>query len=274
MKKQRKHSRRPLNRQPVISEEVKTIVFLLALLILIMVVVIRVFSSPLEARDSTFTINPPVEVSPLDVLSERQAPSCEELASADVPDDPELFRRRASQTTAPQIPPSTLTPILEPSPLPTPILTAAKIEPICPTMKPESDDTQSIAVEPLDEICGFYRPDVPMSREHQMALFTICNEVGVDINLAFGLIQLESTFDPYAVSETGCYGYCQLSRYFPSGLSPEDNMRAGIGWLGDLIEQYGDVEKALTVYHLGSDDGTRTYAGVVLGYARAWGYEG
>lgn len=128
-------------------------------------------------------------------------------------------------------------------------------------------------VEQPDAGATFYRDDVPMAPEHQAALEDICAAAGVDVNLAFGLIQTESNFDQCAVSETGCYGYCQLSGYFPSGLGPEDNLRAGIGWLGELIAQHGDVAKALTIYHLGHDDGTRIYAGVVLGYARAWGYE-
>lgn len=118
------------------------------------------------------------------------------------------------------------------------------------------------------------REDIPMDKLHQTALVEICREAGVDINLAYGLIMTESSFDPYAVSATGCYGYCQLSCYFPAGLSPVENLRAGIGWLGELITQHGDVGKALTVYHLGHDDGTRDYANVALGYARGWGYEG
>ena len=119
---------------------------------------------------------------------------------------------------------------------------------------------------------GACEDEVPMPAEHLAALDEICAEVGVDVNLALGLIQLESSFDPCAVSPTGCYGYCQLSRYFPSDLSPEENLRAGIGWLGELLAQYGDAAKALTVYHLGSDDGSRDYANVVLRYAMEWGY--
>lgn len=127
--------------------------------------------------------------------------------------------------------------------------------------------------EPGSDDAVIVREDIPMDKLHQAALVEICREAGVDINLAYGLIMTESSFNPWAVSETGCYGYCQLSCYFPSGMSPEDNLRAGIGWLGELIAEHGDVGKALTVYHLGRDDGTRDYAGVVLGYARSWGYE-
>ena len=253
-----------------ISEETKTVIFLLLLLVFGGIILLRVASIPLEKPGSfSLTINPPVENGAVtEYLPARSAAVTDVVQTSD---DPEQFKHEAAQI------------ISEPSESPEP-------KPVAKLLPPDFTDygvsllaaeiedasaefTTSEPIEPLDEICGFYRPDVPMSKEHQTALFTICEEIGVDINLALGLIQLESTFDPYAVSETGCYGYCQLSRYFPSGLSPEDNMRAGIGWLGELIEQYGDVEKALTVYHLGSDDGTRTYAGAVLGYARAWGYD-
>lgn len=126
------------------------------------------------------------------------------------------------------------------------------------------------AMAPLDETGGFYRPDVPMPFEHQVALYEICEEACVDLSLALGLVQMESGFDPEAVSPTGCYGYCQLSRYFPDGLSPEENLRTGIGWLGELLAKHGDAARALTVYHLGRDDGTRGYANAVLAYAAGW----
>lgn len=130
--------------------------------------------------------------------------------------------------------------------------------------------TVAAPVAPVDETLTLYRPDVPMPIEHQTALYEACAESGVEIPVALGLVELESTFNPNAVSSTGCYGYCQLSRYFPKGLSPEENLRAGIGWLGELIAQYGDVAAALTAYHLGRDDGTRDYADVVLRYASKW----
>ena len=91
--------------------------------------------------------------------------------------------------------------------------------------------------------------------------------------LALGLIYTESRFDAYAVSASGCYGYCQLNpRYFPAGLCPADNIRHGIGWLGELIVEYGDVGAALTAYNAGHDTGDRWYAELVLGAAREWGY--
>lgn len=127
--------------------------------------------------------------------------------------------------------------------------------------------------EPEPEEPTIWREDVPLSAELQAALLTICEETGVDPLLALGLIETESNFRPDIVSATGDYGLCQLNRlYFPTDLTPEENLRAGLGLLGRLLTQYKTTEAALTAYNRGHDDGTRYYAGAVLGHARAWGY--
>lgn len=118
-----------------------------------------------------------------------------------------------------------------------------------------------------------WREDVPLSAELQAALLAICAETGVDPLLALGLIQTESNFQTDIVSPTGDYGLCQLCRlYFPTDLTPEENMRTGIGYLAELLSRYSTTEAALTAYNRGHDDGSRSYARVVLGHAAAWGY--
>ena len=118
-----------------------------------------------------------------------------------------------------------------------------------------------------------WREDVPLSAELQTALLAICEEAGVDPLLALGLIETESGFQTDIVSSTGDYGLCQLSHYyFPTDLSPTENMRAGINLLGQNLRKYGNTAAALTAYNRGHDDGTRSYAAVVLAKAEAWGY--
>lgn len=127
--------------------------------------------------------------------------------------------------------------------------------------------------EPEPEAPTIWRADVPLSAELQTVLLTICEEAGVDPLLALGLIQTESNFQTDAVSKSGDYGLCQLNyNYFDPCMTPEENLRAGIGYLGSLLEKHRTTEAALTAYHVGHDDGTRYYAGVVLGHAAAWGY--
>lgn len=118
-----------------------------------------------------------------------------------------------------------------------------------------------------------WREDVPLSAELQTALLAICEEAGVDPLLALGLIETESGFQTDIVSSTGDYGLCQLSHYyFPTDLSPTENMRAGINLLGQNMRKYGNTAAALTAYNRGHDDGTRSYAAAVLAKAEAWGY--
>ena len=125
-----------------------------------------------------------------------------------------------------------------------------------------------------EEGAHIWRQDVPLSAELQAALLKICAEQEVDPLLALGLIETESGFQTDIVSPWGDYGLCQLNRlYFPVDLSPEENMRAGIGLLGNNLKLYGSVEAALTAYNRGHDDGSRYYAGVVLRNAAKWGYE-
>lgn len=115
-----------------------------------------------------------------------------------------------------------------------------------------------------------YREDVPLSRELQEVLWEACQESGVPFLLALGLIETESNFDPEADNGV-CYGLTQLNkRYWPDFLTPDDNIRCGIGYLGELLSYYGDTAVALTIYNAGFDSGDRTYADAVLASAEKW----
>lgn len=117
-----------------------------------------------------------------------------------------------------------------------------------------------------------YREDVPLPRELQAALQEACEEHGVPVSLALGLIEVESGFQVDVVSSKGAYGLCQLNpKYFPDDLAPADNIAAGVAWLGELLEQYGDTAAALRAYNLGYDDGDRQFADAVLAALEKWG---
>ena len=124
---------------------------------------------------------------------------------------------------------------------------------------------------PVPEPEPAYRPDIPLSPELQQALHEACEEADVPVALALGVIQVESGFRTDAVSSRGCYGLMQLNpKYFPDKLSPEDNIREGVAYLGRLLEEHGDTAAALTAYAVGYDAGGRTYAGAVLEAAEGW----
>ena len=116
-----------------------------------------------------------------------------------------------------------------------------------------------------------FREDIPLDLELQAALRNACETNGVPISLALGLIEVESNFIPDADNGL-CYGLCQLNRrYFHDGLSPADNIAAGIAHLAGQIRRYdGDIPAALRAYNRGYDDGDRIYANAVLAAAERW----
>ena len=137
---------------------------------------------------------------------------------------------------------------------------------------PAVEPAQAVAaLEPVLESPGeegACPENIHLTEREWAALTGSCREGGIPLEIGLGLIWVESRFDPAAVNrESGCYGYCQLNpRYFPADLSPEENIRAGMGYLGALLERYeGDLEAALTAYHDGHDTGRRGYARAVLG---------
>ena len=140
----------------------------------------------------------------------------------------------------------------------------------CRDRRGEDPDEDALITAALEEQ-GYFRVDVPLEYELQDVLHTAAEANGVPYHVALGLIYVESRFDPEAVSPAGCYGLTQLNpRYFPSGLTPAENIEAGMEYLGGLIERCGDLSAALTAYHAGSDTGDRAYADQVMRAAVVW----
>ena len=101
-------------------------------------------------------------------------------------------------------------------------------------------------------------------------LLEACEENGVELALALGVIEVESRFRVNADNGL-CYGLMQLNRrYFPADLSPSENIRHGVEYLGQLLARYSTVEAALTAYNAGHDTGNRAYANAVLAAAEKW----
>lgn len=124
-------------------------------------------------------------------------------------------------------------------------------------------------IEPVED---WYIESIPLGKQLQKVVFEESCKNGVDYFTALGLIQVESDFQLDAVNaRTGCYGLCQLHPGgFSTGLTPEQNIEAGMEYLGQLLERYdGDVQAALTAYNAGYDTGIRWYARAVLEAAEA-----
>lgn len=124
----------------------------------------------------------------------------------------------------------------------------------------------------IEELIEYHNP-TPLSDELFRAVDAAADTYNVPICLALGLIEVESGFDAEAVSPNGCYGLTQLNpKFFPSGLSAEENVQTGLAHLGDLLAQY-DTMTALTIYNAGRDTGSRVYANKVMEAAWAWEQE-
>lgn len=134
------------------------------------------------------------------------------------------------------------------------------------------EDKPSQVAEPADTSSSpMACIDAPLGEAEAAALVSACGEYDIDLSLALGLIFVESRFIPDAVSSEGCYGLCQLNPvYFPSDLTPVENIETGMKFLGELLDKYQDVPAALTAYNAGHDTGDRTYANAVLAAAENW----
>lgn len=144
-----------------------------------------------------------------------------------------------------------------------------KVDRPMPTTIGEDPDEDALITAALEEQ-GYFRADVPLDYELQDVLHTAAQANGVPYHVALGLIYVESRFQADADNGTS-YGLCQLNRdYFQSGLTPAENIEAGMEYLGSLIERYGDLSAALCSYHDGHDTGRRGYSNAVLEAAEKW----
>jgi soluble lytic murein transglycosylase-like protein len=112
----------------------------------------------------------------------------------------------------------------------------------------------------------------------------------VDPTLVRAVIQVESGFNPQAVSRKGARGLMQLmpetaKRFGVKQLhDPEENIRGGVRYLAHLVQMFGDLPRALAAYNAGENavlrhggvppyDETETYVkrALTVYYGRPWG---
>lgn len=80
---------------------------------------------------------------------------------------------------------------------------------------------------------------------------------GIDADLLHALIQAESGGNPMAVSSAGAQGLTQLMPGTARGLgvtdpfNPEQSVRGGARYLGQMLRQFPTVEQALAAYNAG-----------------------
>jgi soluble lytic murein transglycosylase-like protein len=91
--------------------------------------------------------------------------------------------------------------------------------------------------------------------------------VDVPVELVYAVILTESSGNPLAKSEANCRGLMQVSEevwnIFMKGkrwnlaYHPEENVRCGVRYLGDLYKMYVSWEKVLRHYHSGDPNSKR-----------------
>ncbi len=92
-------------------------------------------------------------------------------------------------------------------------------------------------------------------------IYDIALQEGIDPDLGFRIVNVESGFKARATSRASAYGLTQVqvatARFYDSDITmeglfePATNLRIGFRYLRDLLETYGDVNLALLAYNRG-----------------------
>jgi soluble lytic murein transglycosylase-like protein len=97
---------------------------------------------------------------------------------------------------------------------------------------------------------------------------TYARRYGIDEDLVTAIIQVESAFNPRAVSVKNCKGLMQLHpdtarRFGVSDIfDPAQNIEGGVKYLSHLIETFGrDLDHVLAAYNAGENT-VRRYSGI------------
>ena len=136
-------------------------------------------------------------------------------------------------------------------------------------------------VERNNRIIG-YSAKYDISASLATVIFDVALQEGLDPELAFRVVKLESGFNPRAVSRVGAIGLVQLmpatARQFDRSLTrdklydPKTNATIGFRYLRQLIGNYGgNVRLALLAYNIGEpavDRARRTGKNPLEGYNR------
>lgn len=115
---------------------------------------------------------------------------------------------------------------------------------------------------------GFTLLDIPLDEWTQRETFAWCKEAGVPFEVLMSLIEVESEFNPKAISKTNDHGLaqinaCNLAWLREYGITdiydPLQNVHACLLILGPLWEKY-EPHKALMAYQYGEAGARRKWA--------------
>ncbi len=111
------------------------------------------------------------------------------------------------------------------------------------------------------EVIPDYLLDVPLDRYLQEYIHRLCEESGLPFTLAVAVIEQESHYTPWIVSDTDDWGLMQINAIchewlaaelgITDFLDPWQSVRAGIWLLADYYARYGYASGALMCYNMG-----------------------
>ncbi|MBE6725113.1 MAG: hypothetical protein E7576_07995 [Ruminococcaceae bacterium] len=114
-------------------------------------------------------------------------------------------------------------------------------------------------IEP--EVVPDYLLDIPLDRYLQEYIYNLCEDSGLPYTLAIAVIEQESTYTPWVVSESNDYGLMQINTVchdwlarelgINDFLSPYQNVLAGIYILSGYYEELGWESGTLMAYNMG-----------------------
>ena len=101
------------------------------------------------------------------------------------------------------------------------------------------------------------RQKAPLQWQYDGLIGLTARQLEVQPALVKAVIAAESNFDPAAVSHKGAQGLMQLMPATAAQLGVEDpmhpaeNVRGGTTYLRQMLDRYGDLERALAAYNAG-----------------------
>lgn len=116
-------------------------------------------------------------------------------------------------------------------------------------------------IEAERELENWLVPGIALDCDNQRLLKQACDEMGVDFHLALAVIWTETRYQNINGDGGNSIGYMQVqprwhyNRMERLGVTdltdPLSNFRVGCSYLGEMVEKYTDIHKALMAYNMG-----------------------
>ncbi len=118
-------------------------------------------------------------------------------------------------------------------------------------------------------------PDIQMRHDFLGAVWYEATRAGLDPALVLGLIQVESAFRKYAISEVGAHGYMQVMPFWTRVIGDSDrsklfHMQTNLRYGCSILRMYIDMEGGNLFLALGRYNGSRGRAEYPNAVLRAW----